>query len=162
MELQFISVLAEAKPSLHALSALYCVGGDAHIAPAEQSVFTGIFGEFDRALGSMWASTPTNFYEVDPNFAHKNGLRILPDKGHTHTAGAASSAGKLRAWHFERLDAAVVQDPVRDIIAVVDQHHAGADAEGVGPVAPLLARSSDRAFAPAADKLHRIQMQIVL
>ena len=87
MELQFISVLAEAKPSLHALSALYCVGGDAHIAPAEQSVFTGIFGEFDRALGSMWASTPTNFYEVDPNFAHKNGLRILPDKGHAHTAG---------------------------------------------------------------------------
>ena len=33
--------------------------GDAHVAPAEKSGFTEIFGEFDVPKGSMRASTPT-------------------------------------------------------------------------------------------------------
>ena len=43
-------------------------GGDAHIAPAKRAVFSEIFGEFVTALGSMWASTPTNIPEGMQNF----------------------------------------------------------------------------------------------
>ena len=39
------------------------VGDDAHIVPADSTVFTEIFGESGGALGSMWASTPTNIPE---------------------------------------------------------------------------------------------------
>ena len=42
--------------------------GDAHIAPAKRTVFSEIFGEFVTALGSMWASTPTNIPEGMQNF----------------------------------------------------------------------------------------------
>ena len=44
------------------------VGVDAHIAPAKRTVFSEIFGEFVTALGSMWASTPTNIPEGMQNF----------------------------------------------------------------------------------------------
>ena len=62
----------------------------------------------------------------------------------------------------QRLDAAVVQNLIRHIVAVVDQHHAGTDAERVGPVAPLLPFCRNRACAAAADQLHPLQMQILL
>ena len=39
------------------------VGDDAHIVPADSTDFTEIFGESGGALGSMWASTPTNIPE---------------------------------------------------------------------------------------------------
>ena len=51
-----------------------CVGDDAYIVPAECTDFTEISGEFERAIGSMWASTPTNLPEgvEHPGKLHKN------------------------------------------------------------------------------------------
>ena len=43
-----------------------CVGGDAHIAPAELSGVTEIFGKFVTSHGPMWASPPTNVPEDSP------------------------------------------------------------------------------------------------
>ena len=44
-----------------------CVGGDAHIDPAGRTDFTEISGEFERALGAMWASPPTQNLKIMRN-----------------------------------------------------------------------------------------------
>ena len=51
-----------------------CVGDDAYIVPAECTAYTEFSGKFVRALGSMWASTPTNLPEgvEHPGKTHKN------------------------------------------------------------------------------------------
>ena len=41
------------------------VGGDAHIDPAERTVYTEIPGEFDGTLGSMCSIDPYEVWEVD-------------------------------------------------------------------------------------------------
>ena len=51
-----------------------CVGDDAYIVQAECTAYTEFSGKFVRALGSMWASTPTNLPEgvEHPGKLHKN------------------------------------------------------------------------------------------
>ena len=63
------------------------VGVDAHIDPEDWAGFLKIFGEFDDALGAMWASTPTRRWKI---------AEILPARTHRENAKTLLGRGAFR------------------------------------------------------------------
>ena len=72
---------------------LVFVSGQLPIDPADWAGFLKIFGEFDGALGAMWASTPTQRWKI---------AEILPARTHRENAKTLLGRGAfcvfLRRW----------------------------------------------------------------
>ena len=76
----------------------------------------------------------------------------VPNERHAHAAGTAPAAGELAAWDFQHGNTVAFQDLVGDVVPVVSNDHAGADAQGVGAVIPLLPLGGNLVLAAAEDQ----------